>query len=158
VPWSRVILSEDAVKAMSWLEPRLDKLVLKRSLGYGGHHVIMGDAWHEAPTQSQLSSLLQCQTPVTLQDFVTWLARQDDSVWIAQERMSGVRRMTEVLTDSGVETWNAWYDASVFINTGTNFLSGGGVSRVAKTPVVNIGTGGGLAPFILDHGPKVKTR
>ncbi len=151
VPWSRIISAEDVATSAAELQDRLPQLVLKRSLGYGGHHVIMGDSWSHPKTQVQLKSLTQLSIPISLPAFLDWVRHEDKSLWIAQERMSGAQRTTEVLTASGIETWNTWYDASVFINTGSEFLSGGGVSRVGKTPVVNIGTGGGLAPFIIEH-------
>jgi hypothetical protein len=154
VPWSRVIHADNATTTAAAIGAKIDRLVLKRSLGYGGHHVIMGDSWNSPGTQSQLRSLMGRDGSVSFEEFMLWITHEDQSLWIAQERMSGARRVTEVLTRSGIETWDAWYDASVFINTGSRLVSGGGVSRVAKTPIVNIGSGGGLAPFILDDDPK----
>jgi hypothetical protein len=87
--------------------------------------------------------------PVDLKSFLRWI-NSDQSLWVVQERMSGARRQTDVLTRGGVESWNAWFDASIFLNTKGRQLCGGGVSRMAESPIVNIGTGGGLAPLVIE--------
>jgi hypothetical protein len=150
VPWSRVLSPQLLEVSETSLTSRMDQLVFKRSAGYGGHHVIVGDDWHSATTQNQLAAIMGGAQLITIRDFMDWAMRRDSSTWIVQERMSGLKRRTDVLTASGVETWDAWFDASLFMNTGASFHSGGGVSRVAKNPVVNIGTGGGLAPFVIN--------
>ena len=149
VPWSRLLGRLDNAVSFQSVESRLPGLVLKRSIGYGGHQVFMGDAWDSDETQVRLRQLTSLVGQISFATFAAWAETKDTSLWIAQERMSGARRETEVLTASGVETWNAWYDASIFLNTRGSAICHGGVSRVATTPVVNIGTGGGLAPFVI---------
>ena len=153
VPWSRVLGampddSRSGAVRFSEIEPKLAAVVLKRSVGYGGHQVFMGDTWNSADTQVKLTELTGIRDYVSYAAFASW-AERDQSLWIAQERMSGARRETRVMTADGVETWNAWYDASIFINTRTPPVCSGGVSRIATSPIVNIGTGGGLAPFVI---------
>jgi uncharacterized circularly permuted ATP-grasp superfamily protein len=87
-------------------------------------------------------------TDVDVKSFLKWLEK-DESLWVAQERMSGLQRETKILTKNGIEEWKAWFDASIFINSNGSAICHGGVSRVAKSPIVNIGTGGGLAPLII---------
>ena len=149
VPWSRLLGRLDCAVPFHSVESRLQSLVLKRSVGYGGHQVFMGDTWESEETQARLRQLTSLVGRVSFASFASWAEAKDTSLWIAQERMSGARRETEVLTANGIETWNAWYDASIFLNTRAPGICHGGVSRVATTPVVNIGTGGGLAPFVI---------
>lgn len=148
LPWSRVIGPSFAGVALESVERRLDGLVIKRSVGYGGHSVLLGETWFSQETQNKLRSLTGMNSDVDVKSFLGWLEK-DDSLWVVQERMSGLRRQTKVLTKNGVEEWNAWFDASIFINSAGGSICNGGVSRVAQSPIVNIGTGGGLAPLIL---------
>ena len=150
VPWSRVLGSTFTGVSFDSITSRLSSLVLKRSVGFGGHHVIMGDEWDTPLTQARLGELTGKSVRVDFNSFADWAQHKDNSLWIAQERMSGARRKTEVLTARGIEQWDAWYDASIFINTRTPPICRGGVSRIAQSPVVNIGTGGGLAPFVIE--------
>jgi hypothetical protein len=149
IPWSRVIGGHLASVSAEAVERRLEGLVIKRSVGYGGHQVILGDSWYSADTQRKLNELTGTGGPVDLRSFLAWI-NLDQSVWIVQERMSGARRQTDVLTTGGIESWNAWFDASIFLNTSGQPVCGGGVSRVAESPIVNIGTGGGLAPLLIE--------
>jgi hypothetical protein len=151
VPWSRLITSADQ-KDLTEIANRAQSLVFKRSVGYGGHQVIMGNTWNEHATQEKLRALTKSSAQVSPADFLNWIFRDDSSCWIAQDLMSGARRETEVLTKGIVEIWNAWYDASIFISTGSYATCGGGVSRIAQHQIVNIGTGGGLAPFVVESG------
>jgi len=149
LPWSRVIGGPLASVPAENVERRLEGLVLKRSVGYGGHHVLMGDSWFSEDNQARLERLTGMRSPVSFKSFATWM-EQDSSLWVVQERMSGAKRETDVLTTRGVERWNAWFDASLFINTAGPPICSGGVSRIAQSPIVNIGTGGGLSPFLID--------
>ena len=152
IPWSRVIGGHLASVSAEAVERRLEGLVIKRSVGYGGHQVILGDSWYSADTQRKLNELTRTDGPVDLRSFLAWI-NLDSSLWIVQERMSGARRQTDVLTRSGIEPWNAWFDASIFLNTSGQPVCGGGVSRMAENPIVNIGTGGGLAPLLIGNWP-----
>ncbi len=152
IPWSRVIGGHIASISSEAVERRLEGLVIKRSVGYGGHQVILGDSWYSTHTQHKLNEMTGTDGPVDLKSFLEWI-NLDQSVWIVQERMSGARRQTDVLTRSGIESWNVWFDASIFLNTSGQPVCGGGVSRVAKNPIVNIGAGGGLAPLLIGNWP-----
>ncbi len=127
----------------------LSSTVLKRSIGYGGHQVIMGDTWRTEDTQTNLRQMTNMEGEITFEKFYEWVLEHDDSLWIIQERMSGARRKTQVLTSHGLEIWDAFFDASIFINSRTAPICRGGVSRVSTSPIVNIGKGGGLAPFLI---------
>ena len=148
LPWSRVIGPSFAGISIENTERRLNGLVIKRSIGYGGHSVLLGETWFSQETQERLRAITGLKCDVDVKMFFKWL-ENDQSLWVAQERMSGLRRATKVLTSSGVEDWNAWFDASIFVNSSGRAICHGGVSRVAQNPIVNIGTGGGLAPLLI---------
>lgn len=148
VPWCRVIGGSFAGVSAENIARRLENVVIKRSIGYGGHSVLLGETWFSEETQVKLRTLTGLKSVVDLKSFLNW-TESDDSLWVVQERMSGLRRHTKVMTARGVEDWNAWFDASIFVNSPDGQICHGGVSRVAESPIVNIGTGGGLAPLII---------
>jgi hypothetical protein len=149
VPWTRILGSENSSASRTKLESQLDDLVLKRSVGYGGHQVLMGRDWEQEAVQSKLRQLIGHKQHISFEHFYQWAIEIDSSLWIAQDRMTGAKRTTHVLCGEKVEEWDAWFDVSVFINSRALPVCNGGVSRIAKTPIVNIGAGGGLAPFVL---------
>jgi hypothetical protein len=125
--------------------------VIKNSLGYGGHLVFIGSEWHQDATQARLKSLLKMNSQVSPALFWRWVRTESQDTWVIQQRMSGRRHKSKVLIEGReLAEIDGYADASVFLNTGTEPLCGGGVSRFASGPVVNIGTGGGLAPFIVE--------
>jgi hypothetical protein len=152
VPWSRILGQSPLSVPFEEVKERLPYLVFKRSVGYGGHQVIMGQDWETHETQTRLKQLTGCLGHVDFNHFASWILKQDTSLWIAQNRMSGAQRRTQVLCGDQLEEWDGWFDASVFIDSGKSPVCSGGVSRISKSPIVNIGTGGGLAPFqIIDN-------
>lgn len=157
VPKSRILGREFAGSSL-WTSGRevrdeigmnLSSTVLKRSVGYGGHQVIMGDSWGTAETQASIREMTAMAGEITFEKFYDWVLNHDDNLWIMQERMSGARRKTQVLTSNGLEIWDAFFDASIYINSRTAPICRGGVSRISTSPIVNIGRGGGLAPFLI---------
>ncbi len=152
VPWSRILGQSPLSVPFEEVKERLPYLVFKRSVGYGGHQVVMGQDWETHETQTRLKQLTGCLGHVDFNHFASWILKQDTSLWIAQNRMSGAQRRTQVLCGDQLEEWDGWFDASVFIDSGKSPVCSGGVSRISKSPIVNIGTGGGLAPFqIIDN-------
>ena len=171
VPWTRIIPSQrysvgqdsEIIASDIGFAANAEKYVIKHSSGYGGHFVFVGSEWHEPTTQVRLQNLLKVTEFVSPALFWRWVTTESQDVWVVQQRMSGRRYQSKVLSSGGggleignyVEAYvdgyvDGYVDASVFLNTGTEPLCGGGVSRFASGPVVNIGTGGGLAPLIID--------
>lgn len=171
LPWTRIIPSQkhqvDVVRkafdAKIDIEFHIDfdsgsdfakhceNYVIKNSLGYGGHLVFVGSEWHQGATQDRLKRLLKMNHQVSPEVFWCWVMTESEDTWVIQKRMSGRRHKSKVTVDGRdfLEV-DGYADASVFLNTGTEPLCGGGVSRFASGPVVNIGAGGGLAPFIVE--------
>jgi hypothetical protein len=61
---------------------RAQSLVFKRSVGYGGHQVIMGNTWNEHATQEKLRALTKASAQVSPADFLNWIIHNDSSCWI----------------------------------------------------------------------------
>jgi hypothetical protein len=150
VPWSRILGASRFGVSFSDVKSRIQQLVLKRSVGYGGHQVFMGSEWDTLETQGRLQQLTGETAHISFEKFSSWATNKDNSLWIAQDRMTGIQRRTKVLCGDQIEEWDAWFDASVFINSRSGPICAGGVSRIAKSPIVNIGAGGGLAPFVIE--------
>lgn len=153
LPWTRLLPSKNVRGAFTSLPVVCDHVetyVVKNSLGYGGQQVLVGSEWFTEEVQSRLVKLLGRPGPVRPDQFFDWIVASSDDTWIVQERMTGRRHRSQVLTSRReIVEVNGFVDASVFLNTGDRELCGGGVSRFAAGPVVNIGTGGGLAPFFI---------
>ncbi len=148
VPWTRLLPCE---RDTGEILRNMDQYVFKSSSGYGGHAVFIGSEWGsergDTSTQARLRALMRSNDPVTPKDFLAWIAASP-GVWVIQQRVSGRRHKSKVITSSrDVIEVDGFVDASVFLNSGAPPLCGGGVSRFAAGPLVNIGTGGGLAPF-----------
>ena len=158
VPWTRIVpskkngtdrrllgIDEDAIFL------NMEDYVLKNSLGYGGHQVFIGSEWSNPDTQLKLQRTVGKAHTISPQEFWEWMTQEAPDTWIIQKRMSGRRYQSKILTSSGeVSEVDGFVDASVFLNSGGDELCGGGVSRFASGPIVNIGGGGGLVPFIID--------
>lgn len=131
----------------------IERYVIKNSIGYGGHQVLMGSEWFEPSVQHRLKSLWNRSSqsdPISPADFFSWIQNESTDLWIIQDRMTGRRHKTKIIhSDDSISEINGFVDASIFLNTGTQEICSGGVSRIAAGPVVNIGTGGGLAPLLL---------
>ena len=163
VPTTRIItqqlptlLSQHAAITDDIFEKHIEDFVIKKSIGYGGHQVIMGSEWYDPSIQARLAQDLLSQTAaanavITPKIFLNWLNAQSGDLWIVQDRMSGRMHRTKMIqSDDSISEINGFVDASIFLNTGHSSICSGGVSRIATGPVVNIGTGGGLAPFLIE--------
>ncbi len=156
VPWTRVIFNEKKHSYWSTVSGKdqflsfPEKFVIKSSIGYGGHQVLLGEMWSDPQNQQKLQKLMGSNQTITPHIFWDWLENTNLDTWIIQKKLSGRRHQTQFLDASNHLTEiNGYVDASVFLSTGNKIKAGGGVSRIASGPVVNIGTGGGLAPFVV---------
>ncbi len=157
VPTTRILssnltqaLTENLTLTSDVFSKNIHQYVVKNSLGYGGHQVFMGSEWYEPSVQQKLGSMLNSPShPISPKIFFEWIQTKSTDLWIIQDRMSGRRHQTKLVhSDDSISEINGFVDASIYLNTGTSAICSGGVSRIATGPVVNIGTGGGLAPLI----------
>lgn len=157
LPWTRMVPAPHVPQLSDFgmdgdhFEKQCDKFVVKNSLGYGGHQVFIGTQWFEESTQQRLKDILKSQTIIRPKAFWEWCHTISKDVWIIQERIPGRRHKSRILAaDRQVREVDGFVDASVFLNSDPDSPHcGGGVSRFASGPLVNIGAGGGLAPFFV---------
>jgi RNase P/RNase MRP subunit p29 len=113
--------------------------------------VFVGTEWTTAIVQDRLRKLTGISGAVSLCDFLAFVSAQHDQTWIVQKRMAGMRHRTQVTQVSSDQEWvDGYVDLSVFLDSNYPPRCNGGVSRFAAGPVVNIGTGGGLAPLMIE--------
>ncbi|MGE0174182.1 MAG: hypothetical protein AB7T49_15400 [Oligoflexales bacterium] len=159
VPWSRLVRSgaativngEKVKDLVAWLKANNSQIVVKRSSGYGGHDVIIGDNFFDDEVQSRVAKIIDATQPVVWADFIEFCARQNNGVWIVQQRVPGKIMHCRYLEQGKVIETDAYVDCSIFASTGIPFQVGGGACRLSPDPIVNIGRGGGLVPFLLQR-------
>jgi hypothetical protein len=157
VPWTRLIQGGPATivngdkvpDLLSWLKTHHTQLVLKRSSGYGGHEVVIGDNFLKPEEQVRVAKIMGTNGPVDWKRFVEYCSREENGVWIVQQRVPGKIIHSRYLADDKIIETDAYVDCSMFASTGIPFQVGGGACRLSPDPIVNIGRGGGLVPFLL---------
>ncbi|MEY4632536.1 MAG: hypothetical protein RIQ81_2656 [Pseudomonadota bacterium] len=149
VPWTRVIGDHaQGVPVADIRSSDLEHLVFKCSYSYGGGQVFVGSEWNTAPVQERLRAATGVSGAVSLDLFLQHVRSQIRQAWIVQKRMDGMRHKTTLAhPDLDARVINGFADLSVFVDCNQPPQCAGGVSRFASGPVVNIGTGGGLAPL-----------
>ncbi len=161
VPWTRILTAGFAklfdgiaVDLVPWVAQNPRGLVLKSSVGYGGHRVILGDNYGDpmpGRKQFQIANGVHLDWKALVQE----LASGRFGVWIVQICLSGFKREQTVFRDGVVATETNYLDCSLFADSGQG-LQYGGASRFHANQIVNIGTGGGLVPFFSTrHGQKL---
>jgi hypothetical protein len=140
VPWTRRLDAASAARA----EREQKDMVLKRSWDYGGKSVHLG-----------------IDTPPARWRELVHAALDPDDVWVVQERAPArtlrrttagrFERVVERVVEGVVEAVSAadcYVDLSAFTSSGISRRPRGGASRVARSRIVNILGGGGLAPVV----------
>lgn len=152
LPWSRILNTKKTIlpdgtqhECLSgWVRENPEKLVLKRSAGYGGHNVVIGSELDKG--SNNLS-----REGSAWGELVDRIIKQKDETWLVQERIPGKKMHLSWLTENGIKEGEVFLDCSLFACTQNKLILSGGVSRFAEDPIVNIGKGGGLLPFFLSH-------
>jgi len=160
IPWSRRLRTGSTTDfdrthvsdLMAFCEARPDALVLKRSWGYGGTSVLLGDEIDTPEGQQRANDLLQepGSEPGTVTLGWSELLRRCAAKggFVVQRKVTLTPRTHLVVGPDGPE-WVSWYvDVSAFTNLGVDAHPTGGVLRGSKSRIVNIVTGGGLVPAI----------
>ncbi len=135
---------------ISWVKARPEELVVKSSLGYGGHGIFIGKSFTEASTQDRASRLLGVTHAVTWEQLIDFLLGQGPGQWIVQKKVSGRKIRHRFLMENQVIEKETYVDCSIFTNSGVDFQPGGGACRFSTDAIVNIGQGGGLMPLLLE--------
>ena len=155
-PWSRRLAKMatlgpsgeriDDLLAFAAENPRA--LVLKRSWGYGGTSVLLGDELDEAQGQARGRELLQRtdERPVSWPELVRGCAERGGFIVQARIELAPERHLVAVPEGP---RWEDWYvDVSAYTNLGVDRAPTGGVRRGSRSRIVNIVGGGGLVPML----------
>ena len=159
-PWTR-LLSDGASTDWSgaaiaslpaFVAAHPDELILKRSWAYGGKSVILAEHLHEPSTQEKLREMFRLPADAP---FIDWpkmveLALHDPGdVWIVQRIVQPAVEPRLCRNADGSWGWAELVaDLSMYTSPGINTRMRGGAVRVSASKIVNIATGGGMAPLL----------
>jgi hypothetical protein len=156
VPWNRRLVhrpdrdfaGEPLSDLVDFAKAKQQELVLKRSWGYGGSSVLLGDELDSSGGQSRAREISGLSDRVAIR----WGELLDRCVetgdCVVQRRVEPVPREHLVVGPDG-PSWTEWYvDVSAFTNLGVEPHPHGGVRRGSRSRIVNILGGGGLVPAI----------
>jgi hypothetical protein len=158
VVWSRLLSHGSATNPdgellpdlVSWVKERPNELVVKSSLGYGGHGIFIGSHLREKPTQDRARKIMGVSHDVSWPHLIDFLLTQGEGQWIVQRKVSGRKIRHRFVKDGQVLEEETFVDCSIFTNSGVSFRPSGGACRFSSDAIVNIGQGGGLMPLLLE--------
>ncbi|MHB8418676.1 MAG: hypothetical protein ACYDCL_11400 [Myxococcales bacterium] len=155
IPWSRrlsVGRTTDpfgaAVDLLAFAAENAPRLVLKRSWGYGGTSVLLGDEIETEAGQRRARDI--AGRPV---EGISWRSLVEHCArvggYIVQQRVE-LRPERHLVAGEDGPTWADWYvDVSAYTNLGVEPRPSGAVRRGSSSRIVNIVGGGGLVPIVL---------
>lgn len=157
-PWSRRLVPGPATgpggealdDLVAFAEAHPGDLVVKRSWGYGGTSVVIGDDLDSAEGQARARDVAGRSggDPVLWAEVVRRCAGNGGFVVQARVELATERHLVAM---EGGPRWIDWYvDVSAYTNLGVAEAPGGGVRRGSTGRVVNIVGGGGLVPMIAE--------
>lgn len=157
LPWTALLLpggargieGEDLGDLPAYAIANGDRVILKRSWDYGGRSVFLKEDLDSdsetGPTRIAAATGAQIET---WKDLVRFAATDPAGDWIVQERIRPMRRRHLRVVDGRAEWGELVTDVSAFTGAGASFAPGGLTARAAGGAVVNIVSGGGMAPII----------
>ncbi len=160
VPWTRLLSDESTVgpdgerimNLAEWAVHNQGRLVLKRSWDYGGRSVFIGGE-KDATVQGRLAGLINAghwtQGVLGWEDLIKF-ALADREPWVAQEQIRVESQSRLRVDPDGVHARPLYNDLSAFTNLGVSLKPQGGAVRCSESKIVNILSGGGLAPLVFD--------
>jgi hypothetical protein len=137
VPWTRLCRpgpsttpdGERVADLARWARANPARLVVKRSWDYGGKGV------HIGPDEADWPALID-------------RAAADPNLWVLQELVPP-HPVRHLLVEAAGPTWReVFVDLNAYANLGVAPRPTGGVCRASGSKIVNIASGGGVAPFI----------
>lgn len=155
VPWSRILRAgsttgpdgEAIPDLVAWSAANAGALVLKRSWEYGGRGVFLAEDFRERAIAERLSALVG--RPIEdWGSLVRFAAADTTDCWIVQRRIRPARRRHLRAAASGPVWEELITDVSAFAGHGASFAPTGQTARASASPVVNIVSGGGMAPIV----------
>lgn len=158
VAWSRLLNRGPAslpdgteiTNLIDWVKERPQELVVKSSLGYGGHGIFIGSGLSEKSSQDRARKLLAVSHEVTWPELIEALLTMGEGQWIVQRKVSGRKIRHRFWSEGQWLEKETFIDCSIFTNSGVSFRPHGGACRFSTDAIVNIGQGGGLMPLLLE--------
>ncbi len=158
IPWTRRLAPGDAVGPSgerlgdlpAFVAENGGRLVIKRSWGYGGTSVVLGDDLASPEGQARAREVVGREggDAVSWEEVVGHCAARGG--YIVQERVALSPSRHLVALPEGPK-WQSWYvDVSAYTNLGAEPAPAGAVCRGSAGRIVNIVGGGGLVPVIRD--------
>ncbi len=157
IPWSRRLApgattdpsGKPVGDLLAFAAENAGRLVLKRSWGYGGTSVLLGDEIETDAGQRRARDIAGAPEGTTL----SWPALLEHCArtggYVVQERVE-LRTQRHLVAGDGDPEWADWYvDVSAYTGTGAEPHPGGSVRRGSRSRIVNIVGGGGLVPVIV---------
>jgi hypothetical protein len=135
---------------ISWVKERPQELVVKSSLGYGGHGIFIGSSFSEKSSLDRARKLLAVSHEVSWPELIEALLKMGGGQWIVQRKVSGRKIRHRFWSEGQWMEKETFIDCSIFTNSGVNFRPHGGACRFSTDAIVNIGQGGGLMPLLLE--------
>ena len=160
IPWSRRLFPHRTggpggpeVDLLPFVKENPGRIVLKRSWGYGGTSVLLGDEIETVSGQKRAADILGRETGGSGAD-IEWPELVDHCVasggYIVQERVA-LFPQRHLVAGRGDPHWADWYvDVSSYSNLGVEPRPSGSVRRGSASRIVNIVGGGGLVPVITE--------
>ncbi|HVO31162.1 MAG TPA: hypothetical protein VMV18_10510, partial [bacterium] len=126
-----------------------EAIVLKRSWDYGGRSVFLSEDFADADEKTRAKLAEATGRAISgWRDMVDFCIADAKGPWIAQARVHPARQRHCRVVD-GEPVWSDLVtDVSAFSGAGAAFHPTGLTARAASGPVVNIVSGGGMAPIV----------
>lgn len=154
LPWTRLLLAGAAIgpdgsrvaDLPAFVASNAKDLILKRSWDYGGRSVFLAEDF-----ESGSSARIQAATGRALsswEDLVRFAAHDPAGDWIVQERVRPPRARHLRVVNGKPEWAELFTDVSAFTGHGAAFAPSGLTCRASSSVIVNIVSGGGMAPIL----------
>lgn len=155
LPWTRLLQTgpttgpegERLASLPDWVAAHPALLILKRSWDYGGRSVFMAEDLESDRGTGRMQES-------TGRHFESWealvrfAAADPQGDWIVQQRIHPARARHLRVVDGNPEWSELVTDLSAFTAHGAAFVPDGLTCRASASPIVNIVSGGGMAPIL----------
>lgn len=156
LPWTRLLHPGPAIgpdgsrltDLVAFVAANPSSLILKRSWDYGGRSVFLEEDFREGTTSGAKIEAAIGRPILSWNDLVQFAAQDPSGDWIAQTRVVPVKQR-HLRVAAGEPVWGDLVtDVSAFTAHEGSFTPSGLTARAAGGLVVNIVSGGGMAPIL----------
>lgn len=156
VPWTRLLLpgpsaGPDGARLAdlpAFVAANPSAVILKRSWDYGGRSVFLEEDFGRGSSATARVEAATGRTLGSWDELVRFAATDPSGDWIVQSRVRPKKRRHLRVADGRPEWGELVTDVSAFTAHGGTFAPSGLTARAAGGLVVNIVSGGGMAPII----------